>query len=519
MTLELSTTLDIVRSSLNNSTCRNERSKIGQFFTPAKIARYMASLFEQIGTEVRILDPGAGTGVLFATYVEALVSRKHPPPSIKVVAYENDKHVLPYLKETIERCRILCGEAGISFQGEIRSEDFITDAIAQIDDRLFTTPDERFTHAMLNPPYKKISAKSPMRRLLYAAGIEVSNLYAAFVWLTARRLATGGEMVAITPRSFSNGPYYRRFRVGLLDTMSIRHIHVFESRKKAFGDDNVLQENVIYYAVKERKKPEYMMLSSSDGADFNNAIFRFIPYDQTILPGDRDAFIHLVLSDEDKRATERMSGFTTSLDTLGLDVSTGPVVDFRARKYLHQLPDDGTVPLIYPCHFESGFINWPSDSHKKPNAIEVSPHTKDLMVDTGYYVLTKRFSAKEERRRVVAAIYDPHLIETPQVGFENHLNYFHAKGNGLPANLAKGLAIYLNSTLFDQYFRIFSGHTQVNATDLRKMRYPSRDQLLRLGTHIKHRIPDQETVDTILKKECENNGYEGGCEAGRTKNP
>ncbi len=506
MTVELLTTLDIVRRSLNGSTCRSERSKIGQFFTPAKIARYMASLFERVGTEVRILDPGAGTGVLFTAYVEALVSRKHQPLTIKVVAYENDKHVLPYLEKTMERCRILCREAGILFHGEIRSEDFVTAAIAQIDDGLFTAPNERFTHAVLNPPYKKISGESAMRRLLYAAGIEVSNLYAAFVWLTARMLETSGEMVAITPRSFCNGPYFRRFRVSLLDMMSIRHIHVFKSRKKAFGDDDVLQENVIYYAVKEIEKPEYMQLSSSDGADFDNAKFRSIPYDQIILPGDRDAFIHLVLSDEDKRTTERMSGFTTSLYTLGLDVSTGPVVDFRAEKYLHQLPDEETVPLIYPCHFKGGFIKWPSDSQKKPNAIEASPHTKDLMVDAGYFVLTKRFSAKEERRRIVAAIYDPHLIEAPQVGFENHLNYFHAKGKGLPANLAKGLAIYLNSTLFDQYFRIFSGHTQVNATDLRKIRYPTRDQLLRLGTHVKHRMPDQETVDAILKKECENNG-------------
>lgn len=506
MTVEFSTALDIVHRSLNGSICRSERSKIGQFFTPAKIARYMASLFERVGTEVRLLDPGAGTGVLFAAYVEALVSRKHQPLTIKVAAYENDKHVLPYLEKTMERCRIVCREAGILFHGEIRSKDFVTAAIAQIDDGLFTTPNERFTHAVLNPPYKKISGESAMRQLLYAAGIEVSNLYAAFVWLTARMLETSGEMVAITPRSFCNGPYFRRFRVSLLDMMSIRHIHVFKSRKKAFGDDDVLQENVIYYAVKKIEKPEYMLLSSSDGTDFDNAKFRSIPYGQIILPGDRDAFIHLVLCDEDKRTTERMSGFTTSLYTLGLDVSTGPVVDFRAEKYLHQLPDEGTVPLIYPCHFEGGFIKWPSDSQKKPNAIEASPYTKDLMVDAGYFVLTKRFSAKEERRRIVAAIYDPHLIEAPQVGFENHLNYFHAKGKGLPANLAKGLAIYLNSTLFDQYFRIFSGHTQVNATDLRKIRYPTRDQLLRLGTHVKHRMPDQETVDAILKRECESNG-------------
>lgn len=506
MTVELSNTLDILRKSLNESTCRRKRSMIGQFFTPAMIARYMASLFEKENADVRILEPGAGAGVLFAAYVEKLASRKQRPNSIKVVAYENDNHVLPHLRETIERCRILCKESGILFQGEIRAEDFVAAAIAQIDDGLFTPQAERFTHAILNPPYKKINAEATIRQLLYSAGIEVSNLYAAFVWLAAKMLVDGGEIVAITPRSFCNGPYYRRFRLKLLNMVSIRHIHVFESRKKAFGDDDVLQENVIYHAVKGVEKPKYVLLSSSDGADFDNTKIRTIHYDRIILPTDPDAFIHLALTDEDDHITKRMIGFTTSLDKLEMDVSTGPVVDFRAREYIHRLPDKGTVPLIYPCHFKDGFIRWPAESQKKPNAIEATQQTNDLMVETGYYVLTRRFSAKEERRRVVAAIYDPRLIDAPLVGFENHLNYFHAKGKGLQATIAKGLALYLNSTLFDQCFRIFSGHTQVNATDLRKMLYPSREQLLRLGSHVKHQMPDQETVDAILNKECENHG-------------
>lgn len=506
MTIQLSNTLDVVRKTLNGATDRRERSKIGQFFTPAMIARYMASLFQQAEPEVRILDPGAGAGVLFASFVEALISREERPHSITVVAFESDNNVLPHLKETMERCRMICKGAGISFRGEIRSEDFVASAIVQSDEGLFAARGEQFTHAILNPPYKKINSESAMRRSLNAAGLEVSNLYAAFVWLSARMLEPGGEMVAITPRSFCNGPYFRRFRMGLLGMMSLRHILVFESRKKAFGDDDVLQENVIYHAIKSAEKPEQILLSSSDGLDFDNTVIRSVPYDRIILPSDRDAFIHLALSDDDTRATERMSRFTTTLDDLGLEISTGPVVDFRAQKYLHKHATKGTVPLIYPGHFKDGFVQWPMESPKKPNAIESSPHTIDMLLDAGYYVLTKRFSSKEERRRVVAVIYDPHLIKASHVGFENHTNYFHAKGKGLAPNLAKGLSLYLNSTLIDQYFRIFSGHTQVNATDLRKMHYPTRDQLLRLGSHVKNHMPDQESVDAILKEECETNG-------------
>ncbi len=185
---------------------------------------------------------------------------------------------------------------------------------------------------------------------------------------------------------------------------------------------------------------------------------------------------------------------------MGLEVSTGRVVDFRAREHLRHQPGKGTVPLVHSCHFESGFVKWPAKTGKKPNAILSLEQTRNLMVASGYYVLTKRFSSKEERRRVVAAIYDPCRLNTATVGFENHLNYFHAKRTGLSPNLARGLAMYLNSSLFDQYFRLFSGHTQVNATDLRKMKYPSREQLMHLGMHVKDRMPNQETIDIILRR-------------------
>jgi adenine-specific DNA-methyltransferase len=81
-------------------------------------------------------------------------------------------------------------------------------------------------------------------------GIETVNLYTAFVALTVLLMAKGGEIVAIIPRSFCNGSYYRPFRNLILRTCSIRQLHLFESRKKAFQDDDVLQENIISHLIK-----------------------------------------------------------------------------------------------------------------------------------------------------------------------------------------------------------------------------------------------------------------------------
>jgi adenine-specific DNA-methyltransferase len=497
--------LDKTHQAIRETSKRSERSRKGQFLTPTEIAKFMAGLFEQDFENIRILDAGAGAGVLFTSSIETFIAEKHHPKKINVVAYENDLTLLPYLQKSIFHCKTICEKANVDFNCEVRNEDFIREGINFIEKNLFEENEELFTHAILNPPYKKINGQSATRRLLNEAEINVSNFYAAFVWLTAKMLKKGGELVFITPRSFCNGPYFRTFRKALLNMTSIKQIHIFNSRNKAFGNDNVLQENVIFHAIRGIHKPTEVIISSTDSLDFQTINIKHVPYENVVKPDDTDAYIHLVINDSDEDILQKMKCFNSSLCDLGLEVSTGRVVDFRASQYLQQQPDDDSIPLIYPCHFKEGFITWPVESNKKPNAIKSAEQIHDLLIPSGYYVLTKRFSAKEEHKRVVAAIYDPKRINNTFVAFENHLNYFHMKGRGMTVQLAKGLSLYLNSSLFDRYFRLFSGHTQVNAADLRKMHYPAREQLIQLGSYVNNRIPNQEEIDIILDKVCKYN--------------
>jgi adenine-specific DNA-methyltransferase len=193
-----------------------------------------------------------------------------------------------------------------------------------------------------------------------------------------------------------------------------------------------------------------------------------------------------------------MSQLSATLSELGLSVSTGKVVDFRAKEYLRQNPGPGTAPLIYPCHFNGGFVHWPREKSRKRNAIVSNEQTHELLVPAGIYVLVKRFTTKEEKKRIVACIYDSHRIPAPLVGFENHLNYFHINGHGLPMGLAKGVAAFLNSMVVDSYFRQFNGHTQVNATDLRNLNFPTKSELEKLGRQIGERGLLQEELDVMV---------------------
>ena len=458
----------------------------------------MASFFDAKNDVINLLDAGSGEGGLTRAFVRSLACRNKKPNRIVVTAYELDPGLLPALHATLSECAQECGAAGIEFSFEAVNADFIGAAADLVRTDLYSSPGPQFNAAIVNPPYKKIRSDSAMRQLLRDVGIETVNMYAGFIALITKLLTTGGELVAITPRSYCNGPYFKPFRSGFLEAMSLKRVHLFESRSAAFREDKVLQENVIVHAVRGVSKLNRVVISTSSGRPDDSPVERTIPYDQVIVPGDRDQFIHLPTAASHDLAGISMGKLEGCLHDLNLEVSTGRVVDFRAKQYLRLKPTSDTAPLIYPCHFNGGFIHWPNDETRKPNAIRIADETQELLVPAGIYVLVKRFSAKEEHRRIVACVYDSGRIAAPFVGFENHLNYFHTAGSGITLGLAKGLAAFLNSSVVDSYFRQFSGHTQVNATDLRKLPYPSRRVLEKIGNSLSDAQLPQKELDQLL---------------------
>ena len=474
-----------------------DRAEKGQFFTPQKIAQFMACVFAERPSRLNILDAGAGIGSLSAALVVEACQWNPKPSAITITAYEIDPTLTAYLHITLGYCQEVCRQEEIRFEYEVVQDDFIRAAVDTLSGSTLFSLRKSFNAAILNPPYRKINTASTTRRLLRKVGVETTNLYAAFLWLTIRLLEPNGELVAITPRSFCNGPYFLPFREVLLKTMSINRIHIFDYRDRAFEEDNVLQENVILHAIKARQQEKVTISSSADPSDPFITI-REVEYAQLVYPDDPDLFIHIVPDGLRERIGQKARNLSASLDELGITVSTGRVVDFRAADFLKEKPDAETVPLIYPSNFSQGYIAWPNGQNRKPSAIRLAEETASLLIPSGWYVLVKRFSAKEEKRRVVAAICDPTRLNAKFIGIENHLNYYHQNGKGLPPPLAKGLAAFLNSTIVDEYFRQFSGHTQVNATDLRNLKYPSLSQLMGIGEKIDDEFPKQEEIDQIV---------------------
>jgi adenine-specific DNA-methyltransferase len=175
-----------------------KKSALGQFMTPSAVASFMAEMFGPTPAPAKLLDAGAGIGSLTAAAAGAI-------PNLSYVgAWEVDPFMREHLSKNLKR---------LGVEHHVHAEDFILSATPQI---AFATG-VRFTHAILNPPYKKLNSNSTHRAMLRKVGVETVNLYTAFVALAILLMEQGGQIVAIIPRSFCNGLYYKPFRQFMLE--------------------------------------------------------------------------------------------------------------------------------------------------------------------------------------------------------------------------------------------------------------------------------------------------------------
>lgn len=467
-----------------------KKQRLEQYFSSAPLARLMASMMDYKQENIRLLDPGAGTGSLFAACIEEMCRLEYPPRSVSVTAYEVDPALLGILDNLLIRVKELCRRHGIQFSHILAKTDFVSDYSEG-------TAPSGFTHVIMNPPYGKINTSSRTYGELQRVDLQTTNMYAAFISISQNMLDDGGQMVFISPRSFCNGTYFDRFRRGFLESMSIRHIHLFDSRTSSFQDDGVLQENVVIHAAK-CSRPRKVIVSSSGGPE-GHIRSRRIPHSEMVFDNDPRRFIHIVPDVEGSRISAMMRGLECTLGDLGLSVSTGRVVDFRIREELRYNATDGVIPLVRPFNISGGTVMFPVCGRKHHNFIMDSEKSRKLLVKNGNYVVVKRFTTVEEKKRVVAAVWTSKEYDTEMVGFENRTNYFHRNGDGLDLLTAKGLWAFLNSTVVDTYFRQFNGSTQVNAADLRYIRYPSENRLRQMGSEVPDGPPDQGSLDSMVE--------------------
>ena len=64
---------------------------------------------------------------------------------------------------------------------------------------------------------------------------------------------------------------------------------------------------------------------------------------------------------------------------------------------------------------------------------------------------------------------------------QNKINFIEGIGFDLTDEQVHGLYVIFNSTIYDQYYRILNGSTQVNSTEINAMPVPSLREIEQLG--------------------------------------
>ena len=469
------------------------RKKYGQFFTSPETAVFMADLFKSPRKEiVSILDPGAGSGILSVALIERLQNENNIK-KIELVCYENDPNILELLHSNLEWAS---KRSTIEVSFQIETDNYILSQWSDYNYMLDANPNPRkFDIVIGNPPYMKVAKDAPEALAMPDVCYGAPNLYFLFASMSLFNLRDEGEMVYIIPRSWTSGAYFQKFRQKFLSIASLEHIHLFVSRDKVFEKESVLQETIIIKIVKTTNKPETIMISTTQSnSDFANRTVFEAPY-STIVNGE-ETYVYLVTNEHEASTLKALNSFEETLPSIGLRMKTGLTVDFRNRDALRNEAEDKAVPLFFAQHIQDGKVIFPVGREHEYIVTEQS----GLLQQNTNYLFVKRFTAKEERRRLQCGVYLARKHpEYNEISTQNKINFICGLRD-LSECVVYGLYVLFNSTLYDCYYRILNGSTQVNSTEINAMPVPTMNIIELMGKEL-IRIKDmsEETCDRILR--------------------
>ena len=471
----------------------NTLKEQGQFLTPPNIARYMAKQLGAMKSGDVLLDPAIGSGVLVCAVIERLIS-ENPPDNLFIEAYETDGELYETAIQILTIASTKAKTFGLKIQWQGHQEDFVLACLPEAQPALFAQHQTRrmvFDSIISNPPYFKLNSDDKRVKAVSGKLNGHTNIYTLFMALSTKLLALQGKACFIVPRSFCSGIYFSDFRRDLLRDVTPLAVHLFQARDDLFKSDEVLQENVIFTFEKppESKTPRYWagvvkISTAGDESDLEGTtISRPVSFQHFLGQRQECFFFRLPTGILDEQVLDAVDRWDDTLERYGLQVSTGRVVPFRATKFLKdRVNGESTVPLLWMQHVKPYKVEYPLEHFDKPQAITIEDPT--LLVPNANYVLLRRFSAKEDRRRLIAAPLQADQFAFSQIGFENHLNFIYRKNGALSSAETIGLSALLNSAIVDRYFRIVNGNTQVNAAELRALPLPPWEVLQRIGEKV-----------------------------------
>lgn len=428
---------------------------------------------------VSVLDPGAGTGILSIALIERLQCYDHII-EINLTCYENDLDVIEVLRENLYYASC---NSSIKINCNIIVENYITSQWDDFNNSIFSCGAARkYDFVIGNPPYKKIAKDASealaMARICYGA----PNLYFLFAAMSLYNLESRGEMVYIMPRSWTSGNYFKAFREYLLSEGKLISLHLFNSRDKVFEQESVLQETMIVKVRKQRERAKAIEITSShSNKDFND--LSIIHAEYSAIVSEPEKYVYLITSENELKTLASIRKFTNTLPSIGIRMKTGLTVDFRCRDLLRSAPGEHIVPLFYAQNIKDGQIVFPVNKEFE----YIVDDQSGLLQSNRNYLFVKRFTSKEEKRRLQCGIYlSKDFPSYSVISTQNMINFVDSVSNdGLSEDMVYGLYTIMNSSIYDTYYRLLNGSTQVNSTEINAMPVPPASKIQDMGKKLR----------------------------------
>lgn len=427
------------------------RSSLGIFYTPPAVADRLIADLESAGARFdgsqRFCDPACGGGAFLLPVARrigrhlagagggpddlaaCLVGMDLDPGGLAITRAALDALALELFRRTPE--------------WDLRQANTLRLAVS----RELPTADA----VIGNPPFGRVRLTPKERESFRESLRGHANLYGLFLDVALR--ISSGLVGYVMPTSWLAGDYFGALRALLCRNRPLRRLRFVGPRAGVF--DGVLQEMCLAVFDGDR-----------DGAEVFDDLDSGEP--RTVrVSGSEPWFIARKRGDVDLVAAAARHG--NRLADYGYTAHTGPLVWNRHRAQLRERPGRGTAPIVWSDAVRADVVVDAKTTRRanKHLALEGMRHLE--LVETA--VLVKRTTAKEQRRRIIAAP----LLSLPAV-VENHLNVLTADGV-VPKVTVEELAALLNSEPVDRLFRCLSGTVAVSASELEALPLPPPDAL------------------------------------------
>lgn len=466
------------------------RSKLGAFYTPPALAARLLDQAEEAGLDwrtARVLDPAAGGAAFLieaASRVRAALTDCAPAFVLaqiggRLKGFELDDRAARIGQRALE---IALADLGLACGRQVP-------AIIAQGDSLAGQPRAEYDLVVGNPPYGRVSLPPEQRRRFARSLYGHANLYGVFTDLALRWAKPGGLIAFLTPTSVLSGQYFSALR-GLLareaPPVAIDFVH---ARRGVFED---VQQETMLAVYRRAAKPKRAQIHYIHVDSATN--IRIVRNGTIALPIWSEGPWLAPRHADDGALIAKAENMRDRLIDLGYRIATGPLVWNRFKSQLTDNPaGDRVHPLVWSeAVGTDGSFRFRAEKKNHSLFFSLQPGDDWLLVKDAA-VLIQRTTAKEQRRRIIAAELPSEFVAIHGgVVVENHLNMVVPVGK--PKVSPKVLAALLNSEVVDQLFRCISGSVAVSAFELEALPLPPADSFAPL-TRLVRDGADREALD------------------------